>query len=125
MTDAKKTIMIIEDDKFLSSLIKARLEKDGLITIQAFDGEEAIKELRQQKPDLIVLDLIMPKVSGFEVLEAISLDPQMNKIPVVILSNLAQDSDIQKAKSLGAVEYFVKVRVSIDDLINKVRTIIG
>ena len=124
MADTKKNIMIIEDDKFLSSLIEARLEKDSFGVSQAFDGDEAIKLLREGKPDLIVLDLIMPKVSGFEVLEAISLDPQLNKIPVVILSNLAQDSDIEKAKSLGATEYFVKVRVSIDDLINKVRTIV-
>ncbi len=124
MANAKKSIMIIEDDRFLSSLINARLEKDGFSTVQAFDGDEAIKLLKQGKPDLIVLDLIMPRVSGFEVLEAISLDPQLNKIPVVILSNLAQDSDNQKAKSLGATEYFVKVRVSIDDLINKVRIIV-
>ncbi len=121
---AQKTIMVIEDDRFLSSLIKARLEKDGFVALQAFDGDEALKLLKQEKPDLIVLDLIMPKVSGFEVLEAVSLDPQLNKIPVVILSNLAQDSDIEKAKSLGAKEYFVKVRVSIDDLINKVRSIV-
>ncbi len=121
---AKKNVLIIEDDRFLSSLIKARLEKDGFSTPQAFDGEEGIGALKKEKPDLIVLDLIMPKVSGFEVLEAISLDPQLNKIPVVILSNLAQDSDIEKAKSLGATEYFVKVRVSIDDLVNKVKNII-
>ena len=116
--------MVVEDDRFLSSLIKARLEKEGLSIIQAFDGEEAINLLRQGKPDLIVLDLIMPKVSGFEVLETISLSPQLNKIPVVVLSNLGQDDDIQKAKSLGAAEYFVKIRVSIDDLINKVRAIV-
>ena len=85
--------MIIEDDRFLSSLIKARLEKDGLEVKQAFDGEEAIQALKQSKPDLVVLDLIMPRVTGFEVLEAISLDPELHKIPIVILSNLAQDSD--------------------------------
>lgn len=116
--------MIIEDDRFLSSLIKARLEKDSLNVTQAFDGEEAIKLLKQSKPDVIILDLIMPRVTGFEVLEAISINPELNKIPVVILSNLAQDSDIQKAKSLGATEYFVKVRVSIDDLVNKIRSIL-
>ena len=122
--EAKRIILIIEDDKFLSSLIKARLEKDGFSAPQAFDGDEGIKILKKEKPDLIVLDLIMPKVSGFDVLEAISLDPQLNKIPVVILSNLAQDSDIEKAKKLGATEYFVKVRLSVDDLANKVRDII-
>lgn len=124
MADAKKNIMIIEDDRFLSSLIKARLEKNDFATTQAFDGEEAMKLLRQERPNLIVLDLIMPKVTGFEILEAISLDPQLSKVPVVILSNLAQDSDIQKAKSLGAIEYLVKIRVSIDELINKIKSIV-
>ena len=119
-----KKVMIIEDDRFLSSLIKARLEKDGLEVKQAFDGEEAIQALKQSKPDLVVLDLIMPRVTGFEVLEAISLDPALHKIPIVILSNLAQDSDVAKAKSLGATEYFVKVRVSIDDVIQKVKSIL-
>ena len=121
---AESKIMIIEDDRFLSSLIKARLEKDGFNVLQAFDGEEALRLLKQEKPNLIVLDLIMPRVTGFEVLEAISISPELNKTPVVILSNLAQDSDVAKAKSLGAMEYFVKVRVSIDDVINKVKSIL-
>ncbi len=124
MADAKK-VMIIEDDRFLSSLIKARLEKDGLGIVQAFDGEEAMKLLKQVKPNVIILDLIMPRVTGFEVLEAISISPELNSIPVVILSNLAQDSDIQKAKNLGAKEYFVKVRVSIDDLVSKIKSILA
>jgi DNA-binding response OmpR family regulator len=119
-----KQVMIIEDDRFLSSLIRARLEKDGLGVVQAFDGEEALELLKKEKPGLFVLDLIMPKVSGFEVLEAISLNPEMNKTPVIILSNLAQDSDIEKARRLGATEYFVKIRVSIDDLVNKVESIL-
>lgn len=124
MADSRK-IMVIEDDRFLSSLIKARLEKDSLNVTQAFDGEEAIKLLKQDRPDVVILDLIMPRVTGFEVLETISLSPELNQIPVVILSNLAQDSDIQKAKRLGAVEYFVKVRVSIDDLVNKVMSLVS
>jgi len=117
--------MIIEDDHFLSTVIKARLEKVGLATTQAFDGEEAMGLLKTEKPDLIVLDLIMPKVTGFEVLEMISKNADLKKIPVVILSHLAQESDIEKAKSLGAKEYFVKVKVSIDDLVEKVTSLVG
>ena len=116
--------MIIEDDRFLSSLMKARLEKDGFAVIQAFDGEEAIQSFKQQTPNLIILDLIMPKVTGFEVLQTISLTPQLEKIPVVILSNLAQDSDIEKARQLGAKEYFVKVKVSIDDLVGRIKSLL-
>lgn len=113
--------MIIEDDRFLSSLMKARLEKDGFTTVQAFDGEEAVQLLRREKPNLIILDLIMPKVTGFEVLQTISITPQLHDVPVVILSNLAQDSDIEKARQLGAKEYFVKVKVSIDDLVGRIK----
>lgn len=119
-----KKIMVIEDDRFLSSLMKARLEKEGFTVIQAFDGEEAMGLLKQEIPALIILDLIMPKVTGFEVLQTISITPQLNKVPVVIVSNLAQDSDIAKAQQLGAKEYFVKVKVSIDDLVGKIKTLV-
>ncbi len=115
--------MIVEDDRFLSSLIKARLEKDGFSAMQAFDGEEAIQMLKQEKPSLVILDLIMPKVTGFEVLQTISITPGFENVPVVILSNLAQDSDIEKARQLGAREYFVKVKISIDDLIGKIKSL--
>jgi DNA-binding response OmpR family regulator len=124
MPNEPKKIMIIEDDHFLSSLMKARLEKEGFVIVQAFDGEEAIQLLKEQLPSLIILDLIMPKVTGFEVLQMISITPQLDKVPVVILSNLAQDSDIQKAQELGAKEYFVKVKVSIDDLVGRVKTLV-
>ncbi|MDE2173650.1 MAG: response regulator [Patescibacteria group bacterium] len=119
-----KKVMIVEDDRFLSSLIKARLEKDGFTVLQAFDGAEAIERLKEEKPDLIILDLIMPKVTGFEVLQSISITPGLEKVPVVILSNLAQDSDIEKARQLGAREYFVKVKISIDDLIGKIKDLV-
>ena len=117
--------MIIEDDHFLSSLMKARLEKEGLTVIQAFDGEEAMQILKTELPSLIILDLIMPKVTGFEVLQMISITPQLDQVPVIIVSNLAQDSDIEKARQLGAKEYFIKVKVSIDDLIGKVKTLVA
>ncbi len=125
MADGGKKILIIEDDRFLSSLVKARLEKEGFVVAQAFDGEEAMQGLKQDPPALIILDLIMPKITGFEVLQAISITPQWDKVPVVVLSNLAQDSDIQKAQQLGAKEYFVKVKVSIDDVIAKIKSLVS
>ena len=124
MPEEAKKIMVIEDDRFLSSLIKARLEKDGFTVLQAFDGEEAVQKLKADRPNLVILDLIMPKVTGFEVLQTISIMPGFEKVPVVILSNLAQDSDIEKARQLGAKEYFVKVKISIDDLIGKIKTLV-
>lgn len=122
--DARK-VMVIEDDRFLSSVIKARLEKSGVNVTQAFDGAEALTLLKKSHPDLIILDLIMPRTTGFEVLESIAGDAELKKIPVVVLSHLAQDSDISKAKSFGVKEYFVKVKVSIEDVIKKVQELIG
>jgi DNA-binding response OmpR family regulator len=124
MAEAAKKIMVIEDDRFLSSLIKARVEKDGIAVIQAFDGEEAIKRLPEERPNLVILDLIMPKTNGFEVLKAIAMMPGLERTPVIIVSNLAQDDDIEKARQLGAREYFVKVKISIDDLISKIETLV-
>ncbi len=115
--------MVIEDDRFLSTVIKARLEKMGAEVTQAFDGEEALANLLRQKPNLIILDLIMPKKTGFDVLEKISNTPELKTIPVVILSHLAQESDIEKAKQLGATAYFVKVKVSIDEVVEKVASL--
>lgn len=124
MEEPAKKVMLIEDDRFLSSLIKTRLEKDGLSVIQSFDGDDAIKRLPEERPNLVILDLIMPKVNGFEVLKGISLMPGLERTPVVIVSNLAQDSDIEKAQQLGAKAYFVKVKISIDDLIGKIEDLV-
>ncbi len=118
------TILIIEDDHFLSSILKSRLEKDGFTVTQAFDGDEALEMLKTARPDVILLDIIMPKVSGFEVLENVSADPELSRIPVVIASNLGQDSDIQRAKTLGARDYYVKVRTSLEDLAGMVKNVI-
>jgi CheY-like chemotaxis protein len=124
MADEAKTIMVVEDDRFLSFLMKTRLEKEGFTIVQVFDGAEAIEALKQAVPNLVILDLIMPKVTGFEVLKMISTSPQLANVPVVIVSNLAQDSDIEKARALGVKEYFIKVKVSIDDLVGKIKALV-
>jgi CheY-like chemotaxis protein len=122
---AEPSILIIEDDRFLSSILKGRLEKEGLRVSQAFDGDEGIAKIKEDKPNLILLDLIMPKTSGFDVLAKLAADPELASIPVVIASNLGQDSDIEKAKSLGARDYYVKVRTSVDELAHMVRDMIS
>ena len=119
-----KKIMLVEDDHFLSSLIKVRLEKDGFIVLQEFDGDQALQMLQTERPNLVMLDLIMPKANGFDVLKAMSMTPGLEQVPVIIVSNLAQDSDIEKARQLGAKEYFVKVKISIDDLVEKIKSLV-
>ena len=122
MSESPK-VLVIEDDRFLSSLLRGRMEKEGFTVKQSFDGEEAYALLKQFQPDVIITDLIMPRLSGFELLEKISIDPQFNRIPVIILSNLGQDSDIQKAKQLGVAEYFIKTKTSVEQVVGAVKNL--
>lgn len=124
MADVKK-ILVVEDDRFLSLVLKGKLEKEGFLVLQAYDGEEGLQMIKKELPDLVMLDLIMPKVSGFELLEKISIDPQLSQIPVVVASNLGQESDIAKAKSLGVLEYYVKVKTSVDDLVKMLKNMMA
>ncbi len=122
--EVKKQILIGEDDKFLSSLLKAKLEREGFAVVQAYDGQEVLDTVKKNHPSAILLDVIMPKISGFEVLKSIAVDPQTNTIPVVMLTNLAQDSDMEKARQLGARDYLVKVKNSVDAIVAKVKTLV-
>jgi len=121
--DDKPTILLVEDDPFLSSILQLKLEKENFKSIRAADGEEALNLLTEQgiKPDAILLDLILPKKNGFEVLETIRQDPTLEKLPVIIISNLGQPSDIDRGKALGVIDYFVKAKLSVDELVNKVK----
>ncbi len=117
----QKTILLVEDEPLLGNLLKQRLEKENFKVFLSKDGEEARSFLKNQVPDLILLDIILPNISGFELMEEFQSDPQISKVPVVVISNLGQESDISKGKSLGAVEYFVKAQVSIEELFNYVK----
>jgi CheY-like chemotaxis protein len=123
MTNNKPTVLLIEDDPFLSSVLRLKLEKESFKVVRAADGDEALDFLTEQgiKPDLILLDLILPKKNGFEVLETIRQDPLLEKLPVIIISNLGQPSDIERGKALGIIDYFVKARLSIEELVTKVK----
>ncbi len=123
--ETKKRILLVEDDSFLSNLLRVRFQKEGIDVVLAKDGEEAIKKMIEDSLSLVLLDLILPKKSGFEVLEQISSDPQIANVPVIIISNLGQTSDIERGKSLGAIEYFVKAKVSINDLVEKIKEYIN
>lgn len=124
MPDNKK-ILLVEDEPLLSNLLKQRLERDGLEVVAAHDGEEALKILETIEPSLILLDIILPKVSGFEVMEAIQKNPNYKKAPIIVISNLGQDTDMAKGQSLGAVGYFIKAQVSIEDLVTKIKAFLN
>lgn len=120
-----KNVLVVEDDPFLSQLLVGRLEKAGVGVTQAHDGEEAVEVLKSFKPNLILLDLILPKKSGFEVMEEIKKDPLVNNAPIIIISNLSQESDVSRGLELGAIEYYVKARTSIDDLVKKISDLLS
>lgn len=121
MAETKK-ILLVEDEPLLANLLKQRLEKDGIEVTLARDGEEALARLRDSKPDLILLDIILPKISGFELMETLQADPQFERAPVIVISNLGQESDVARGAALGAIEYFVKAKVSIEELVEHVKT---
>jgi len=118
------TVLLVEDDRFLRKAAQATLSKGGLTVTVAVDGEEALASARARTPDLILLDLIMPKVQGFEVLRRLKEDPSTRDIPVIVLSNLGQESDVQRAVLAGAAGYFVKSNLSLQDLLVRVRNIL-
>ncbi len=121
----QKTILLIEDEPLLANLLKQRLEKENFKVIHVLDGEEGLRTLKSLHPDLILLDIILPKLSGFEVMERLKNDPTFGETPLVIISNLGQESDVERGRVLGAIGYFVKAKTSIEDLIKKVKVFLS
>ena len=120
MGEAAGRVLLAEDDRFLRKAAETALKRHGFTVIPATDGEEALRLARAEPPDLVLLDLIMPKMQGFEVLRALKGDPGTATIPVVILSNLGQDGDVKQAMDAGAAGYFVKANLSLQDLVKRV-----
>ena len=110
------TILLAEDDRILRKAGEATLRKRGYAVIAAVDGEDALAKAREHKPDLILLDVIMPKLQGFEVLASLKSDAATRDIPVIMLSNLQDESDVRKATDAGALDYLVKSNVPLDVL---------
>lgn len=116
-----KKILIIEDDRYLRELIIKKLEKEKFKILEAVDSKEGFKKAKEQKPDLILLDLILPGTDGYAVLSQIKADPEISFIPVIILSNLGQIQEIQKGLKLGAVDYLIKAHFTPETIIEKVK----
>jgi len=119
-----KKILIVEDDKFLRELIAQKLIKEGYNIVEAVDGEKGIKSVKDEKPDLVLLDLILPGIDGFEVLSKIKEDPVLSQVPVIILSNLGQKDDIERGLKIGAADYLIKAHFTPGEIIEKVKTIL-
>ena len=121
----KKRILLVEDDVALSAVYKSRLELEGFDTREVNNGEEALSAALEYKPDLIVLDAMMPKISGFDVLDILRNTPETTNIKIVMLTALSQPKDKERAEGLGVDEYLVKSQVVIGDVIDRVKHHLG
>jgi len=121
MAKEKSKILLIEEDKFYRRAYGDGLRNAGFEVLLAQDAKEGIRKMKADKPDLVLLDLLLPVESGFEVLEELKMDDELKEIPVIILSNLSQDSDVRQGKELGAVEYLIKADFTMKEVIGKVK----
>ena len=120
----KKKILIVEDDKFLRELIAKKLIANDYEVIEAADGEEGIKKATENKPDLVLLDLILPGIDGFGVLARIKENMTIRETPVIVLSNLSQQGDIEKIMQLGAADFLIKAHFIPGEIIEKIKRIL-
>ena len=117
----KKKILIVEDEEIVLGLLQKKLSQEGYETSVARDGEEGLKKMREIKPDLILLDIVMPKMGGFEVMEEMQKDSGLKKIPVIVVSNSGQPVEIDKARELGAKDWLIKTEFDPQEVIDKVK----
>ncbi|MCX6796621.1 MAG: response regulator [Candidatus Falkowbacteria bacterium] len=123
--NGKIKILLIEDDPFLSSMYSAKFEMENFAVSAAEDGEKGLKMAYSVKPDIILLDILMPKMNGFEVLEKLKANKETESIPVILLTNLNQKDEIERGMSLGADDYLIKAHFMPSEVVDKIKKIIA
>jgi DNA-binding response OmpR family regulator len=118
-------LLLIEDDRFLRKAAEVMLRKQGFEVVTAPDGEAGVEAAREHLPAVVLCDLIMPKMQGFQVIEHLKQDARTAAIPVIVMSNLGQESDVQRAMNAGAVAYVVKSNVALQELADRVRAVLA
>lgn len=121
----RKKILIIEDEQTLIKALEFSLNKENYSIAVAIDGESGLELVRELKPDLVLLDIILPKMNGFEVLKNIKADKKLSRIPVLILSNLGDEADVAKGVNLGAIGYLIKTNYRIDEVKEEIKQILN
>ena len=119
-----KKILIIEDDSFLSEMYSTKLIQEGFETEIAINGKQGMDKIKNIKPDLILLDIVLPKMDGFEILESVKKDSKLKNIPIVLLTNLGQKNEIEKGLLLGADEYIIKAHFTPTAVVTKIKEIL-
>ncbi len=120
-----KKILLVEDDDALASVYETRLEAEGFQTRRVPNGEDALAAAIEYKPDMILLDVMMPKVSGFDVLDILRNTPETINVKIIMLTALSQDADRERAQSLGVDDYLVKSQVVIADVVDRIKQHLG
>lgn len=121
MNDTGKKVLVAEDDNFLQKIYQKKLEHEGFTIITANNGIEAVEKTKSELPNIVLLDLMMPQKNGFDALAEIKNDPATKEIPVIVLSNLSQESDIEKVMKLGASDYLIKSNLSLENVLGKIQ----
>jgi len=119
----KKHILLVEDDEFLSELYATKLNLEGYKVTLANDGEKGLKFAISEKPDLILLDIVLPKIDGFEVLKQVKSNSAIRNIPIILLTNLSQKDEVDKGLDLGAVDYLIKAHFMPSEVIKKIKKV--
>lgn len=120
-----KKVLIVEDEELIGNLLQKKMRQEGYYASVAIDGEAALKQIRQEKPDIVLLDIVLPRLNGFEVLSELKKDEELRKIPVIIISNSGQPAEIEKAKELGVRDWLVKTEFDPREVLEKVQRQIG
>lgn len=125
MTDVKGKILIIEDDRYISKMYQLKLSLEGYEVVVAENGKQGVDKVKEFAPDIILLDILMPELDGFQVLNIVKGEDESKKIPVLIMSNLGQEDHIQKGMEMGAIGYIVKSQFTPSKVVEKIKEVLG
>jgi DNA-binding response OmpR family regulator len=125
INQTKPKIVLVEDDTFLAGIYASKFEAAGFNVSLATDGEAGLETIEKEMPDVVLLDIILPKMDGFEVLEKVKSNPKTKDIPVILLTNLGQREDVEKGLKLGAADYLIKAHFMPQETIERVKKVMG
>ena len=120
-----KSILLVEDDPFLIDIYTTKLKESGFAVEVASDGESALRKIKEKEPPLVILDIVLPQLDGWEILRQIKSDPKLKNIKIIILSNLGQKEEVEKGVSLGATKYLIKAHYTPSQVVEEVKQIYG
>lgn len=120
----KALVLIIEDDSYISDMYRIKLESENFEVVTAKDGIIGIGIIEKQKPDIVLLDIVMPKIDGFSVLKTIKKNPELKEIPIVLLTNLSQKENVERGFELGADSYIIKAHFTPSEVVKKIKDIL-